>query len=187
MLSELIGPLSDFAGTPSEINRNGCPNRIGTLSDLDRNPVRIKSESVSEFRRNTQLDRLSADWKAQYGHPILAVETFVDPEQFSGTVYTAGDWVELGQTDGWDIESGLHQRLDVSYNDDRCRIQSDEGILIFGIDRRIANSLFMQWRQAQLRPEHVTTTDFQTLMAEEHRRKALRLFLTKRPSIKNLS
>lgn len=47
------------------------------------------------------LDRLSADWKAQYGHGILAVETFVDPEQFSGTVYTAGGWVELGQTDGW--------------------------------------------------------------------------------------
>src|SRR5690242_6789132 len=27
------------------------------------------------------LKRLSSDWQAQYGHPILAVETFVDPEQ----------------------------------------------------------------------------------------------------------
>lgn len=47
------------------------------------------------------LDRLSADWQAQYGHPILAVETFVDPAQFCGTVYTASGWTELGQTDGW--------------------------------------------------------------------------------------
>lgn len=47
------------------------------------------------------LDRLSADWQAKYGHPILVVETFVDPEQFSGTVYTASNWVELGLTDGW--------------------------------------------------------------------------------------
>src|SRR6266567_827821 len=47
------------------------------------------------------LDRLSSDWQAQYGHPILAVETFVDPEQFCGTVYTANGWIELGQTDGW--------------------------------------------------------------------------------------
>lgn len=47
------------------------------------------------------LDRLSSDWQAQYGHPILAVETFVDPEQFCGTVYTASGWIELGQTDGW--------------------------------------------------------------------------------------
>jgi hypothetical protein len=53
--------------------------------------------------------------------------------------------------------------------------------------RRIANSLFMEWRSHQRRLEHVTTTDFQTLMAEEHRRKALRFVLAKRPSLKNIS
>ena len=47
------------------------------------------------------LDRLSADWQARYGHPVLIVETFVDPEQFCGTVYTANGWTELGTTDGW--------------------------------------------------------------------------------------
>jgi hypothetical protein len=47
------------------------------------------------------LDRLSQDWQEHYGHPILVVETFVDPEQFCGTVYTANGWIELGQTDGW--------------------------------------------------------------------------------------
>lgn len=47
------------------------------------------------------LDRLSEDWQALYGHPILVVETFVDAEQFNGTVYTANGWIELGQTDGW--------------------------------------------------------------------------------------
>lgn len=56
-----------------------------------------------------------------------------------------------------------------------------------GIYRRIANSLFMEWSGHQRRPEHLTTTDFQTLMAEEHRAKALRLVLGKRPSLKNLS
>ncbi|MBP8262007.1 MAG: ISAs1 family transposase [Verrucomicrobia bacterium] len=47
------------------------------------------------------LDRLSADWQARYGHPVLVVETFVDPEQFCGTVYTAQGWQEAGLTDGW--------------------------------------------------------------------------------------
>jgi len=47
------------------------------------------------------LDRLSADWQARYGHPVLVVETFVDPEQFCGTVYSANGWQELGLTDGW--------------------------------------------------------------------------------------
>jgi len=47
------------------------------------------------------LHRLSADWQARYGHPVVLVETFVDPEQFCGTVYTASSWQELGQTDGF--------------------------------------------------------------------------------------
>jgi hypothetical protein len=52
------------------------------------------------------LARLSPDWQARYGHPVVVVETFVDPEQFCGTVYTANGWEELGKTDG----SGRHQR-----------------------------------------------------------------------------
>lgn len=47
------------------------------------------------------LRRLSPDWQAHYGHPVLAVESFVDPDQFDGTVYRAQGWEELGPTDGW--------------------------------------------------------------------------------------
>lgn len=46
------------------------------------------------------LQRLSDDWQERYGHPLGLVETFVNPEQFQGTVYKAGGWVELGQTNG---------------------------------------------------------------------------------------
>lgn len=52
------------------------------------------------------LDRLSSDWQTRYGHPVLAVETFVDPDEFCGTVYSANGWEELGETDGW----GRHRR-----------------------------------------------------------------------------
>jgi hypothetical protein len=47
------------------------------------------------------LERLSGDWQTRYAHPVLVVESFVDPEQFCGTVYTASGWLELGQTDGF--------------------------------------------------------------------------------------
>jgi hypothetical protein len=47
------------------------------------------------------LDRLSADWQARYGHPVVLVETFVEPERFCGTVYSANGWQELGKTDGF--------------------------------------------------------------------------------------
>jgi hypothetical protein len=52
------------------------------------------------------LARLSSDWQARYAHPVVVVETFVDPDQFCGTVYTANGWEELGKTDG----AGRHQR-----------------------------------------------------------------------------
>jgi hypothetical protein len=46
------------------------------------------------------LSRLSDDWQERYGHPVLIVETFVDPERFQGTVYRASGWTELGRTKG---------------------------------------------------------------------------------------
>ena len=98
----------------------------------------------------------------------------------------AQQWLSLNRQ-GWGIESGLHQRLDVSYNDDRCRVQDTKTMLILGMYRRLANSLFMGWRQLQPRPAHVTTTDFQIRMGREHCSKALRFVLTKRPSLKPLS
>lgn len=52
------------------------------------------------------LARLSDDWQARYGHPVLLVETFVDPAHFAGTLYTASGWTELGPTDG----TGRHAR-----------------------------------------------------------------------------
>lgn len=52
------------------------------------------------------LARLSDDWRARYGHPVLVVETFVDPERFQGSVYRASGWTELGRTQG----NGRHAR-----------------------------------------------------------------------------
>jgi len=47
------------------------------------------------------LRRLSADWQAAYGHPLLLAETFVDPARFRGTCYRAANWLLLGQTRGY--------------------------------------------------------------------------------------
>ena len=47
------------------------------------------------------LKRLSSDWIEKYNHPILLVETFVDPERFYGGVYRASNWQVVGQTKGF--------------------------------------------------------------------------------------
>ncbi|WP_428353913.1 Druantia anti-phage system protein DruA [Methyloprofundus sp.] len=47
------------------------------------------------------LKRLSNDWVEKYGHPILLVETFVDPKRFHGGVYRASNWQAIGYTKGF--------------------------------------------------------------------------------------
>lgn len=45
--------------------------------------------------------RISADWQNTFGHPVLLLETFVDPLYFHGTVYKAANWQCVGSTKGF--------------------------------------------------------------------------------------
>jgi Domain of unknown function (DUF4338)/DDE_Tnp_1-associated len=45
--------------------------------------------------------RIVADWQTRFGHPLLLLETFVDPERFYGGVYRAANWIDLGLTQGY--------------------------------------------------------------------------------------
>lgn len=48
----------------------------------------------------TLVKRISPDWQRKYGHPILLLETFVEPERFAGTSYRAANWIHVGVTQG---------------------------------------------------------------------------------------
>ena len=81
------------------------------------------------------LRRLSADWQAQFGHPLELAETFVDPTQFAGTMYRAGNWIPVGRTRGFARSNGRytepHGRLKEMYlyplrADARARLRAPE-------------------------------------------------------------
>ena len=44
---------------------------------------------------------LDADWQKVFGHPVVLLETFVDPQRFQGTVYKAANWLYVGNTKGF--------------------------------------------------------------------------------------
>ena len=98
----------------------------------------------------------------------------------------ARKWLELNRLGFGGIENGLHQRLDASHNDDRCRIRHGYAMFVAGLFRRIANSLFMEWRSRQPHPEYLTTTDFQAAMGEDHCRPAERRPPMSRPAKKSI-
>jgi hypothetical protein len=45
--------------------------------------------------------RLPADWQTTFGHPVVLLETFVDPQRFQGTIYKAANWTYVGSTRGF--------------------------------------------------------------------------------------
>lgn len=47
------------------------------------------------------LRRLSADWRERWGHPVLAVESFVDESRHPGTCYRACGFKAVGATRGF--------------------------------------------------------------------------------------
>ncbi len=68
------------------------------------------------------------------------------------------------------IESGLHQRLDLSPLDDQCRRRKPKSMRGMGMFRRFSNSLFMHWRNRQIKPQLKITTDFFSARNAEHHR-----------------
>jgi hypothetical protein len=54
--------------------------------------------------------RIGADWLAHFKQPLLLLETFVDTARYRGTVYRAGNWTCVGQTQG-------HRRIREGYSE----------------------------------------------------------------------
>jgi len=83
----------------------------------------------------------------------------------------------------WDIETGLHARLDVSRRDDQCRLRTANAVHVHGIFARLANSLFMHWLSHQRKPRQKSTTDFAASMSAEHARHVLRTVTARHPNL----
>jgi hypothetical protein len=96
-----------------------------------------------------------------------------EPERLS-----ASQWL-AHQRAYWGIETGLHQRLDVSADEDRSRVRHRNAAWVLGMFRRIGVSLFMHWRGQDSKRAKSTLADFHEEMGLEHQRRALALVNSK--------
>ena len=103
--------------------------------------------------------------------------TDLTPDQLS-----AERWLKTNRL-AWGIENGTHQRLDVSLNDDRCRVRSTNALWILGMLRRLVISLFMHWRSRHPKPHHQSLTDFHAVMGEDNLARAMAFVTHKRPKL----
>lgn len=80
-----------------------CRRRLPLLANNSRLLVLPGCHSpnlISRFMK-LMLAQLSQDWQQRWGHPIVLVETFVDPRYYQGTAYKVSGWSHLGKTAGW--------------------------------------------------------------------------------------
>ena len=76
--------------------------------------TRIKNLASKILSENVK--RLSGDWDAVFGHPIVLAETFIDPRRFRGTCYRAAGWTQVGATAGRS-RNDVHATMSVPVKD----------------------------------------------------------------------
>ncbi len=84
----------DFRSQYGRLKLIANNSRFLILPDWHRPNVGSRVLSLTERR-------VVGDWQARFGHPLLLLETFVDPRRFHGGVYRAANWLELGLTQGY--------------------------------------------------------------------------------------
>jgi predicted transposase YbfD/YdcC len=83
--------------------------------------------------------------------------------------------------DYWSIESGLHQRLDISAQEDKSRVKTPKAALNLSLFRRASMSFAIHWIKLQKNKRFATTSGFYDQMRAKGLRKAFSLVTTKNP------
>lgn len=100
------GPRDRFVGWSREVQ----VRRLRFVASNQRFcvlPAGRRQNAASAVMART-LRRLSPDWVEAWGHPVLLVETFVDPSRHLGTCYGASSFLRVGTTAGFGRRSGRY-------------------------------------------------------------------------------
>ena len=120
---------------------------------------------------SAMLRRLSDDWQHAYGHSLLAVESFVDPTLFTGTMYEAANWTYVGDSKGYARSNG--QYTDVQEQSKRLYVRALRRDARRILSRR--GELPAQWQPRQVVEIDADSTAMRSLYEElasipDHRR-----------------
>ena len=86
----------------------------------------------------------------------------------------------------WAIEAKLHQRLDISLDEDRSRVRTPKGLFVLGLFRRLVVSLACVWlSQPDRQRAKLSTRDFQRHLAANDARLAFALVTSANPKAWN--
>jgi hypothetical protein len=91
------GPRDRYLGWDAAAQRANLQLVVNNVRFL----MLVRQRHLASRVLGANLRRLSRDWQARYGHPVVMAETFVDRARFRGTCYRASNWQCVGETQGW--------------------------------------------------------------------------------------
>jgi hypothetical protein len=93
-----LGPRDRFIGWSAEARRKNIRFIAYNTRFLILSWVEVPHLASHILGRMARV--VPQDWERIYGHPVYFLETFVDPERFTGASYRAANWIFLGFTRG---------------------------------------------------------------------------------------
>jgi predicted transposase YbfD/YdcC len=119
---------------------------------------------VVEITREVRILRGRDAGKASTERVIYVSSVAMDPAKAKRLLHAIRTY--------WDIEAGLHQRLDVTAREDASRVRNRNALLVLGIVRRSIMGTFRSWRSQQRNQRQSTLQDFYDTMKKFHGRHA---------------
>jgi hypothetical protein len=102
-----LGPRDRFIGWSKDQRRRNLRFLAYNLRFLILPWVEVPHLASHILGRMARI--LPEDWERIYGHRIVFLETFVDPNRYKGTCYRAANWAVLGRTTGRGKNDLTHQ------------------------------------------------------------------------------
>ena len=102
-----LGPRDRFIGWSPDARRRNLRFLAYNLRFLILPWVQVPH--LASHLLGRMAHRVPQDWEQLYGHPVVFLETFVDPTRFAGTCYRAANWIWLGRTTGRGKDDQKHR------------------------------------------------------------------------------
>lgn len=88
----------EFIGWNPEQRKRGLSRVAGNSRFLI--PAWVKVPGLGSWILGALARRIAWDWQRKYGHRLVLLESFVQQDRFTGTVYRAANWLRVGVTRG---------------------------------------------------------------------------------------
>ena len=119
-----------------------------------------------ELTREVKILRGKDKGKQSIERVLYVSSLEMKPAQAPQLLHTTRDY--------WDIESGLHQRLDVTAREDASRVRNRNALLVLGLARRSMIGVFRDWRRRRKNQRQSTLSDFYSAMTSFNHRQGWR-------------